>query len=91
MSQVKRTPLYEIHRALGAKMIPFGGWDMPVQYSGIIAEHNATREAAGLFDVSHMGEIFITGEPKVVLDFWNRSLATRSLLFPIFRFNTTLS
>ncbi len=69
MSQVKKTPLYETHRALGAKMIPFGGWDMPVQYSGIIAEHNATREAAGLFDVSHMGEIFITGEPKVILNF----------------------
>lgn len=69
MSQDKKTPLYETHRALGAKMIPFGGWDMPVQYSGIIAEHNATREAAGLFDVSHMGEIFVTGDPKAILDF----------------------
>ncbi|MBM9499946.1 glycine cleavage system aminomethyltransferase GcvT [Leptospira sp. 201903071] len=69
MSQDKKTPLYESHRALGAKMIPFGGWDMPVQYSGIIAEHNATRESAGLFDVSHMGEIFVTGEPKAILDF----------------------
>ncbi|EKR53584.1 aminomethyltransferase [Leptospira interrogans str. UI 12758] len=69
MSQDKKTPLYETHRTLGAKMIPFGGWDMPVQYSGIIAEHNATREAAGLFDVSHMGEIFITGNSKSVLTF----------------------
>lgn len=69
MSQDKKTPLYETHRTLGAKMIPFGGWDMPVQYSGIIAEHNATREAAGLFDVSHMGEIFITGNPKSILLF----------------------
>lgn len=69
MSQDKKTPLYETHRNLGAKMIPFGGWDMPVQYSGIIAEHNATREAAGLFDVSHMGEIFITGDPKSILSF----------------------
>ncbi|RHX91895.1 glycine cleavage system aminomethyltransferase GcvT [Leptospira stimsonii] len=69
MSQDKKTPLYESHRALGAKMIPFGGWDMPVQYSGIIAEHNATREAAGLFDVSHMGEIFVTGKPDAILNF----------------------
>ncbi|TGK02910.1 glycine cleavage system aminomethyltransferase GcvT [Leptospira langatensis] len=69
MSQSKTTPLYEVHKSLGAKMIPFGGWDMPVQYSGIIAEHTATREAAGLFDVSHMGEIFLEGDPKVVLDF----------------------
>ncbi|WP_039948363.1 glycine cleavage system aminomethyltransferase GcvT [Leptospira fainei] len=69
MSQWKMTPLHEEHRALGAKMIPFGGWDMPVQYSGIIAEHNATREAAGLFDVSHMGEIFVEGEPSEVLQY----------------------
>ncbi|MCG6191904.1 glycine cleavage system aminomethyltransferase GcvT [Leptospira sp. FAT2] len=69
MSQDKKTPLYETHRVLGAKMIPFGGWDMPVQYSGIIAEHNATRQAAGLFDVSHMGEIFVTGEANAILRF----------------------
>ncbi|MDV6234268.1 glycine cleavage system aminomethyltransferase GcvT [Leptospira ellisii] len=69
MSQDRKTPLNETHRTLGAKMIPFGGWDMPVQYSGIIAEHTATREAAGLFDVSHMGEIFVTGEPESILQF----------------------
>ncbi|XDD50501.1 glycine cleavage system aminomethyltransferase GcvT [Leptospira sp. WS92.C1] len=69
MSQDKKTPLNETHRALGAKMIPFGGWDMPVQYTGIIAEHNATREVAGLFDVSHMGEIFITGKAESILTF----------------------
>ncbi|TGK18045.1 glycine cleavage system aminomethyltransferase GcvT [Leptospira fluminis] len=69
MSQCKTTPLHEEHRALGAKMIPFGGWDMPVQYSGIIAEHLATREAAGLFDVSHMGEIFLEGEPQELLQY----------------------
>lgn len=69
MSQWKITPLHEEHIALGAKMIPFGGWDMPVQYSGIIAEHTATREKAGLFDVSHMGEIFVEGEPAVILPF----------------------
>src|SRR5947208_6415975 len=56
-----RTPLYQRHLALGARMVEFGGWEMPVQYSGIIEEHNAVRNAAGLFDVSHMGEIDIRG------------------------------
>jgi len=55
------TPLNSVHRALGARMVDFGGWDMPVQYSGIIDEHNAVRHAAGVFDVSHMGEIEIRG------------------------------
>src|SRR5436305_6906037 len=55
------TPLNAVHRSLGAKMVDFGGWDMPVQYSGILDEHNAVRTAAGLFDVSHMGEIEIRG------------------------------
>ncbi len=58
---LKKTPLNEIHRSLGARMVPFGGWDMPVQYTGVIAEHKATREKAGLFDVSHMGEIEVKG------------------------------
>ena len=60
-----KTPLYEVHRDLGAKLIEFGGWLMPVQYSGIIAEHNAVRTAAGLFDLSHMGEIEVTGSGAV--------------------------
>jgi len=64
---LKSTPLHQIHRDLGAKMVPFGGWDMPVQYTGIIQEHLATRSHAGLFDVSHMGEIFITGEKEDIL------------------------
>lgn len=55
------TPLNSVHRALGAKMVDFGGWDMPVQYSGIIEEHNAVRQAVGVFDVSHMGEIEVRG------------------------------
>ena len=50
-----------MHRRLKAKMVNFGGWDMPVEYSGIVAEHMATRTAAGLFDVSHMGEIEVRG------------------------------
>ncbi|MDF3818536.1 glycine cleavage system aminomethyltransferase GcvT [Leptospira sp. 96542] len=54
---------------MGAKMVPFGGWDMPVQYTGIIQEHLQTRSHAGLFDVSHMGEIFVSGDPKDVLIF----------------------
>jgi len=56
-----RTPLYETHKNLGAKMIDFGGWEMPVQYTSIIEEHLNTREKAGLFDVSHMGEITVKG------------------------------
>jgi aminomethyltransferase len=58
---LKTTPLNSIHRALGAKMVDFGGWDMPVQYTGIIDEHHAVRRAVGVFDVSHMGEIEIHG------------------------------
>lgn len=57
----KRTPLYPIHVSQNAKLIPFGGWEMPVQYSGIAEEHLACRNAAGIFDVSHMGEIRIHG------------------------------
>ncbi len=56
-----RTPLYDEHRALGAKLVEFGGWEMPVSYRGIIEEHKAVRTAAGLFDVSHMGEIEVLG------------------------------
>src|SRR5665647_1643122 len=59
--QVKRTPLYEIHCCLGGKMIDFGGWELPIQYTGIIKEHEQVRNAAGLFDVSHMGEITVKG------------------------------
>ncbi|MEM1056688.1 MAG: glycine cleavage system aminomethyltransferase GcvT [Bacteroidota bacterium] len=62
MSETLRlTPLHDRHLALGAKMMPFAGFDMPVQYSSILAEHRAVREAAGLFDVSHMGEVLVSG------------------------------
>ena len=57
----RRTPLFELHRELGAKLIDFGGWEMPVQYSGILEEHRAVRERVGIFDVSHMGEFEVTG------------------------------
>ncbi|HXG89151.1 MAG TPA: glycine cleavage system aminomethyltransferase GcvT [Vicinamibacterales bacterium] len=59
---LKKTSLHATHVALGARMVPFAGWDMPVEYSGISAEHLAVRAAAGLFDVSHMGEIEIAGK-----------------------------
>jgi aminomethyltransferase len=58
---LKKTPLNARHRSLGARMVEFGGWDMPVEYSGIVNEHMAVRTRAGLFDVSHMGEVEIAG------------------------------
>jgi len=60
-TSLKRTPLYEQHRALGARLVEFGGWEMPVQYTGILEEHQAVRTRAGLFDVSHMGEFKVEG------------------------------
>ena len=68
--QLERTPLHDVHIELGAKMAPFAGFDMPVQYpTGITAEHNAVRSGAGIFDVSHMGEFEIRGPAAV--DFVN--------------------
>ena len=64
---LKRTPLYEAHVSIGARMVEFAGWEMPVQYSGHVQEHMAVRQAAGLFDVSHMGEIEITGDDALAL------------------------
>jgi aminomethyltransferase len=64
---LQRTPLNEVHRKSGAKMVDFGGWDMPVQYSGLLDEHNTVRTAVGLFDVSHMGEIEIRGPEALKL------------------------
>ncbi|HEY0135397.1 MAG TPA: glycine cleavage system aminomethyltransferase GcvT [Nannocystis sp.] len=60
-ASLQRTPLHALHVARGAKMVDFGGWHMPLQYEGILAEHRAVREAVGIFDVSHMGEIDFTG------------------------------
>src|SRR5438046_8079977 len=61
MGTLKRTPLFEAHQKLGARLVEFGGWEMPVQYSSIIDEHLAVRKAAGLFDISHMGEVRVQG------------------------------
>jgi aminomethyltransferase len=67
---LRTTPLNRVHRSLGAKMVDFGGWDMPVQYSGIMEEHKTVRNAVGVFDVSHMGEIEIRGpEAAQLTDF----------------------
>ena len=67
---MKRTPLYEAHRRAGAKMVEFAGWEMPVQYRGVIEEHLAVRRSAGLFDVSHMGEIEVRGADAVDFCQW---------------------
>ena len=61
MQTLRRTALYEEHAKLGARMVPFAGWEMPVQYDGVIAEHRAVREDCGVFDVSHMGEVEVEG------------------------------
>jgi aminomethyltransferase len=77
-SALRATPLNAVHRALGAKLVDFGGWEMPVQYSGIIEEHQAVRRGVGLFDVSHMGEIEIRGpEAGALADFVTTNHASK--------------
>ena len=70
--ELKRTPLFAAHQKLGARLVEFGGWEMPVQYSSIVDEHLAVRRAAGLFDISHMGELRFTGASA--LGFLNHTL-----------------
>jgi aminomethyltransferase len=65
--ELKETPLVAEHEALGARLVPFAGYRMPVQYTGVVKEHHAVRERAGLFDVSHMGELLLRGEHAVTL------------------------
>lgn len=60
--ELKRTPLFQTHTALGARMVEFGGWEMPVQYTGILEEHRAVRNAAGIFDIDHMGQFRVRGQ-----------------------------
>src|SRR6187551_2889130 len=67
---LKKTPLNARHRALGARMVEFGGWDMPVEYTGITDEHMAVRTRAGIFDVSHMGEIEMAGPDALAAVQW---------------------
>jgi aminomethyltransferase len=66
---LKKTALFAAHQKLGARLVDFGGWNMPVQYSGILEEHKSVRQAAGVFDISHMGEFFVSGVGA--LDFLN--------------------
>ncbi len=70
MSALARTPLFETHRALGARLVPFAGFELPVQYTSILAEHAAVREHAGLFDVSHMGQLHFHGPGAVAAVEW---------------------
>lgn len=69
-TEIRKTALNSAHRRLGAKMVNFGGWDMPLEYTGILSEHDAVRTRAGLFDVSHMGEIEIRGSAALELVQW---------------------
>src|SRR6185436_13656193 len=69
-SDLRKTPLHARHCASNARMVPFGGWDMPVEYSGITAEHLAVRTRAGLFDVSHMGELEVAGRDALAAVQW---------------------
>ena len=62
---LKKTPLHQLESDLGGRMVDFGGWELPVQYSGILDEHQAVRTHAGIFDVSHMGEVTVKG-PKAL-------------------------
>lgn len=73
--QIKKTALHDIHVALGAKMVEFGGWDMPLYYQGIIAEHHAVRKHVGIFDVSHMGRVLIEGpDAESFLDYLSTNI-----------------
>lgn len=75
---LKRTPLHAVHVSMGARMVDFGGWEMPVQYTGLVDEHHTVRKAVGLFDVSHMGEIEVRGpEALKLVDYVTTNAATR--------------
>ncbi|MDD4663671.1 MAG: hypothetical protein PHD83_03270 [Caldisericia bacterium] len=75
MLTIKRTPLYESHKELGANIVPFAGYEMPLVYTTMIDEHMAVRNVAGLFDVSHMGEISIHGRDAIL--FTNYLITTK--------------
>ena len=67
-TQLKTTPLTAWHEAHGGRMVPFAGYSMPVQYTSVLAEHAAVREKVGLFDITHMGEVYVTGPARRRLD-----------------------
>jgi aminomethyltransferase len=75
---LKRTPLYATHVSMGARMVDFGGWEMPVQYTGLVDEHHTVRKSVGLFDVSHMGEIEVRGPEAIrLVDYVTTNAASR--------------
>jgi len=78
MSQLLRTPLYAAHQALQARLVPFGGWEMPLHYTSIVEEHQSVRHRAGMFDISHMGRLWISGTEATALLEWvySNSVAT---------------
>ena len=79
-----RTPLYDVHVAAGGRMVPFGGWEMPVQYpAGILAEVRAVRGGAGLFDVSHMGRALVSGPAAAA--FLDRAVTASAASLPVGR------
>ena len=79
MQTLLRTPLHDRHVALGARLVPFAGWEMPVQYEGVIPEHRRSATDAGVFDVSHMGEIEVEGpRAKELLQGCSRTTSTSS-------------
>ena len=78
---MKRTKFFNIHKKLNAKVVEFAGYEMPIQYSSIIAEHKAVRDSVGVFDVSHMGEVFVSGE-KALEFIQHITVNDASKLFP---------
>lgn len=79
MTELKQTPLNDQHIALGARMVPFAGYSMPVQYDGIIAEHMAVREDVGVFDISHMGQVFVSADSTEAAAAWLDGLLTNNV------------
>src|SRR3954452_13617316 len=75
-TSLRQTPLHGEHVRLGARMVDFGGWSMPVQYSSIMDEHQAVRNALGVFDISHMGQFFVSGASSAA---WLNSLLTNNV------------
>ena len=78
-ADLKQTPLLAQHEALGARMVPFAGWNMPVQYEGIIPEHTAVRTALGIFDISHMGQFFVSSADGTAACAWLDSVLTNNV------------
>ena len=74
-----RTPLHESHKALGARLVDFAGWEMPIQFEGILAEHRAVRSSAGVFDVSHLGQLFVSGPKAAAFLAWVTTWDIRNL------------